>query len=76
MPKQSVSKIVVNASALRSGGALSILQQFVKEVPDDGHEYLIFVDESVKLQYTQDNIQIVPVNVISFRKRFAWDAFE
>lgn len=75
MPKQSVSKIVVNASALRSGGALSILQQFVKEVPDDGHEYLIFVDESVKLEYTQDNIQIVPVNVISFRKRFAWDAF-
>lgn len=70
-----MNKIVVNASALRSGGALSILQQFIKEVPDDGNEYLIFVDESVKLEYAQENIQIVPVNVISLRKRFFWDAF-
>lgn len=66
-------KIVVNASALRSGGALTILRQFISEVPADGLEYLIFVDKSVSFSLLKNNIQTVQVNTRSFIKRFFWD---
>lgn len=66
--------IVVNASALRSGGALTILRQFVSEIPQDNFEYLIFVDESVSFSALKKNIQIVKVSTRSFIRRFIWDA--
>lgn len=67
-------KIVVNASALRTGGALTILRQFISEVSEDDCEYLVFIDESVSFTVLKKNIQIVPVNTRSFIRRFIWDA--
>lgn len=75
MSKEQLNKIVVNASALRSGGALTILKQFVKELPDDDTSYLLFVDDSVSLDCSQSNLQIVKVSVTSFVKRFLWDFY-
>lgn len=68
------NKIIVNASALRSGGALTILRQFIAEVKEDQFEYLVFIDESVSLPHQGKNIQIVRVNTQSFLRRFVWDA--
>lgn len=67
--------IVVNAPALRSGGALTILRQFISEIPEDDFEYLVFVDESVSFSVMKKNIQIVQVNARSFFRRFIWDAW-
>lgn len=73
---KSESKIVVvNASALRAGGALTILRQFVLAIPDDGFEYLIFVDESVAIRANHGNVRLIHVNARSFLRRFMWDAF-
>ena len=67
--------IIVNASALRSGGALTILRQFISEIPEDDFEYRVFVDESVSFSVLKENIQIVQVNARSFIRRFIWDAW-
>jgi len=72
---KKINKIVVNASALRAGGALTILQQFIEAIPNDEFEYLVFVDESVNIKHKKNNLQIVSTNVLSFYKRFIWDAF-
>jgi len=70
-----MNKIIVNATALRAGGALTILRQFIEAIPDDGFEYLVFVDNSVKIHNLKQNLQIVPQNVLSFYRRFKWDAY-
>lgn len=70
-----MKKIIVNATALRAGGALTILRQFVEAIPNDGYNYLVFVDKSVVFEHTQPNLEIVAQNVLSFSKRFLWDAF-
>jgi glycosyltransferase involved in cell wall biosynthesis len=67
--------IIVNATALRSSGGLSILRQFIDEIPNDSFRYFLFVDESVSLQNHPRNVQIVPCNKRSFFKRFSWDAW-
>lgn len=65
--------IVVNASALRSGGALTVLTQFVEAIPQDEYTYLIFVDTSVKTLSAQSNIRFVEVDKRSACKRLYWD---
>ncbi|MBE0650621.1 MAG: glycosyltransferase [Bacteroidales bacterium] len=68
-------QIIVNASALRSGGALTILQQFIEAIPDDGINYIVFCDDSITIDHSKKNLQLVPINARSFFKRFVWDAF-
>jgi len=70
-----MKKIIVNATALRSGGALTILRQFVEAVPNESYNYLVFVDSSVKIEHNKPNLEIVAQDVLSFYKRFMWDAF-
>jgi len=70
-----MNKIIINATALRVGGALTILYQFIEAIPNDDLEYLVFVDESVKIGTSKSNLNIIPQNVRSFYKRFKWDAF-
>lgn len=67
--------VLVNASALRTGGALTILHQFISEIPDDDLEYLVFVDESISILPPRESISLVHVNTRSFFRRFLWDAF-
>lgn len=68
-----MNKIVVNATALRSGGALTILRQFIDAIPEDCYDYIVFIDQSVKIKNGKKNLQIIPLHVTSFYKRFKWD---
>ncbi|MDD3322940.1 MAG: glycosyltransferase [Paludibacter sp.] len=68
-------RIIVNATALREGGALTILQQFIEAIPDDGFQYLVFVDKSVDLNHSKQNLQLIPQNVLSLYRRFKWDTY-
>lgn len=67
--------IVVNATALRFGGGLTILQQFIESIPQDDFEYLVFVDQSVDISINKPNLKIVKQDVTSFFNRFKWDAY-
>lgn len=67
--------IIVNASALRTSGALTILLQFVSEIPNDNNLYYVFVHKSVIISETKDNVVIVYVDKTSFIERFMWDLF-
>jgi glycosyltransferase involved in cell wall biosynthesis len=67
--------IVVNATAPRSGGALTILQQFVEAAPADGYRYVVFIHPSVRFAHTPPpNVQLVEVSKTSYLRRFLWDA--
>ncbi|MDE6642649.1 MAG: glycosyltransferase [Muribaculaceae bacterium] len=68
--------IIVNATALESGGGLSILQQFIENVPSDDRKWLIFVSPEVSVQSPQFNVFIEPIHgVKSLPKRLYWDTF-
>lgn len=68
--------IVVNATALCYGGALSILRQFIENIPTDNRKWLVFVSPSVTIENTKPNIRIQPIaGVKPAYKRFLWDAF-
>jgi len=68
--------IIVNATALDRSGALSILKQFVENISDDNHEWLIFIQGNVSLQTTKTNVYLEPiVGVKPMHKRLWWDAF-
>lgn len=67
--------IVVNATALAAGGALTILKQFIEAVPEDGFEYLVFAPGSVDLQVKNLNLKIVKTGVTTYAERFLWDLY-
>lgn len=71
MPNQ----IIINATALASSGALTILKQFIKAIPDDKYEYIVFVNIDINFPLTQTNIKIFQKDIKSLRKRFQWDAY-
>lgn len=67
---------VVNATALDSGGGLSILQQFIENIPSDDQNWLIFVSPEISVQSKNPNVLIEPIyGVKSLAKRLYWDAF-
>lgn len=66
--------IIVNATALDSGGALEILNQFIDNIPDK-YNWLIFVSDKINIQ-SKKNVQIEPIaNVKSLIRRVIWDNF-
>lgn len=69
--------IVVNATALDTAGALTILRQFIEAIPQDENiKYIIFISPFIQLQNKYSNIQLVPIyGVKSLICRFLWDAF-
>jgi len=67
--------IVVNATSLEYGGALTILNQFIGNIVEDNYSYVIFVCAKYKSKHTKRNIQFVQVNAKSSIKRIMWDAF-
>ncbi|CAA9203660.1 D-inositol-3-phosphate glycosyltransferase [Flavobacterium bizetiae] len=67
--------IVINATALSEGGALTILKQFLNEIPKDDFEYLVFVPESLDFISPSENVRQIPVAVKSFLKRIIWDLY-
>lgn len=68
-------QVIINATALDSSGALTILKQFIEAIPDDNYEYIIFTGIDVKLSLSQKNIKVIQKDVKSLRKRFQWDTF-
>lgn len=67
--------VIVNATALASSGALTILNQFLEHaINDSKHEYLCFIHENVK-KSSINNITIIPVKKQSFIQRVWWDLY-
>ncbi|WP_288612811.1 glycosyltransferase [uncultured Bacteroides sp.] len=70
-----MSVIIVNATAIRSSGALSILNQFIVNIPSSSTElYYIFVNPCFQ-RISKDNIIYVNIDTISWVKRIIWDSF-
>lgn len=67
--------IIVNATALDSSGALTILKQFFESIPDDQFEYYVFINPGVNFDLKKPYIKIIHKNVKSLFKRFIWDMF-
>lgn len=67
--------IIINATALDSSGALTILNQFIEAIPEDQYEYFIFVNFNVTIIPCQSNIKIIKKNVKTLINRFLWDTF-
>ncbi len=67
--------LIVNATALDKSGALSILVQFVENIPVDDRKWLIFISPAILVKSTKPNVRIEPVKgVKSLHKRLWWDA--
>lgn len=67
--------IIVNATALKRSGSLTILEQFIEAIPSDRYEYIIFSNSCVSLAFSQTNIRIIPKKNKRFWRRFLWDTF-
>lgn len=68
-------QIVVNATAARTSGALSILNQFINHLPQETSDiYYIFVDSSYS-QILRDNVNYIIVDTTSWVKRVKWDEY-
>lgn len=67
--------IVVNATATRSSGGLSILKQFIANIPKEtNNKYYIFIDPELKIKKTQ---YIIPISIDTkkWSQRIYWDSF-
>lgn len=71
---KKLSTILVNATALRTGGALTILRQFVEFVSSSSHNYVIFVYPNISLPH-QDNCEFIQIDKTSWFRRVLWDSF-
>lgn len=67
--------IIINATAISPGGGLTILEQLVKNIPDDGNRYILFIHPSVNIECIPGNLRIIRKDVKSFFLRFYWDAY-
>lgn len=66
--------IIVNATALDQSGALSIVKQFVENIPENAINWLIFVSDRILLEGDRLNVRIEPIaKVKPMHKRFWWD---
>ncbi|WP_290437909.1 glycosyltransferase [Aeromonas caviae] len=65
---------MVSATALASGGGLTILRQFITHASLTDNKYIIFAPVGVKLNY-HVNITYVYVDTGSWFKRIRWDSF-
>ena len=68
-------RIIVNATALDRSGALSILRQFVENIPSDSRKWLIFVSPQIAINTENNNVRIEPIQGVKpMHKRLWWDA--
>ncbi|EFG7688244.1 TPA: glycosyltransferase family 1 protein, partial [Escherichia coli] len=70
----SKSYIVVSATALASGGALTILKQFIKHASQNSNDYIMFVSAGLELPVC-DNIIYIENTPKGWLKRIYWDWF-
>lgn len=69
-----MSMIIVNATAARGSGALTILRQFIDVLPMNNtiDEYYIFIHPQVKLKQVK-NVSYVSIDTSNWLKRIYWD---
>lgn len=68
--------IIVNGTALDKSGALTILIQFIDNIPDEKYNWLIFIPEKVCLSSKKNNVRLEPISGVKpMHKRLWWDAF-
>ncbi|KTC92043.1 glycosyltransferase [Legionella cincinnatiensis] len=65
---------VVNATALNSGGALSILRQFLSHVRND-EIYYFFIHPSLNLTVENENVYLIKKETNTIAKRLFWDSW-
>lgn len=70
-----MKNIIVNATALDTSGAFTILKQFVDNIPSDTTvNYTIFISPKIHLETEKDNVNLVPIaNVKGLINRLLWD---
>lgn len=73
------NNIIVNATAARSSGALTILKQFINNIPPNlsSDYYYIFIDSLslFKGEVFPNNILLIEKQTRSWSSRILWDAF-
>jgi glycosyltransferase involved in cell wall biosynthesis len=67
-----LKNILVNATALTSSGALTILKQFLNEASNSKCFFYVFVHPNLDLVYSK-NIKLIEINRKSWIKRILWD---
>lgn len=69
--------IVVNNPAAKEGGALTILEQFLKKIYSGKRKSLFYIFVSVDnlKKYEKENIKIIVLPKQSFKDRILWDNF-
>lgn len=69
-----MSTVIVNATAAKSGGALSILNQFLDGIEeyDNHNDFIVFVDPGFR-QREIEGVRYVPVDTKGWRNRIRWD---
>lgn len=67
--------IIVNATALDRSGALSILRQFVENIPaDSAQRWLVFVSDAIEIRSENPQVRIEAISgVKSLHRRLWWD---
>lgn len=69
--------IIVNDVAASSGGALSILRQFLAELKNNevakSYRWIVFVSNDLVNEYNDIHIEIVKVNAKKWRNRIWWE---
>ena len=72
-----MKNIVVNATALDTSGALTILKQFVDNIPNDiNKNYIIFVSPKINFNTKKTNVNLISIfKVKGLIRRFLWDCF-
>lgn len=70
-----IKNVIVNATALDTSGAFTILKQFVDNIPSDNSvKYTIFISPKICLETVKSHVDLVPVpNVKSLINRLVWD---
>lgn len=71
-----VKAIIVNATAIDRGGALTILCQFLSNIPPDDTQWIVFTSGVDLTNYEQTNIKFVPKSEVrGMFRRVMWDTF-
>lgn len=72
--KQHQNNIAVNATALRTGGGLTILNQFLHHASNDSdHHYICFVPKGIEFEKSK-NITLVEIHRMNALQRILWDS--
>ncbi|WP_042819278.1 glycosyltransferase [Yersinia wautersii] len=71
-----MSTIIVNATAMGEGGALTILTQFIRNIRSEDGDFIIFVPVGLDVdKYQKNNIKIIMLDAKSWIKRIVWDNY-